>query len=109
MSNTNFNTLVSTTLKNYRTTLTDNITGHNALWYQLKERGFIREEDGGTSIVEPLLIGRNSTVRSYRGKNYSILRQKEVSPLVSLNGNRLLGQSLIAVKEKLRKVGGKPK
>lgn len=71
MSNPNFDTLVSTTLKNYRTTLTDNITGHNALWYQLKERGFIREEDGGTTIVEPLLIARNSTVKSYAG--YDVL------------------------------------
>jgi len=50
------------TLKNYRGQLADNITNHQVLWLQLKERGFIREDEGGTSIVETLLIERNSTV-----------------------------------------------
>jgi hypothetical protein len=67
MSNPNFDTLVSTTIKNYRPTLADNVTNHQVVWLQLKERGFIREDEGGTSIVEPLLIERNSTVKSYSG------------------------------------------
>jgi len=67
MSNPNFDTLVATTLKNYRANLADNITAHQVVWYQLKERGFVREDEGGTSIVEPLLVGRNTTVKSYAG------------------------------------------
>lgn len=67
MSNPNFTSILATTINKYRPRLTDNITGHNALWYELKENGGIREESGGATIVEPLLIGRNSTVRSYRG------------------------------------------
>ncbi|MEM3145979.1 MAG: phage major capsid protein [Candidatus Nitrosotenuis sp.] len=71
MANPNFDALVTTTLKNYRKNLADNITAHQALFMQLKKKGFIREEDGGTSIVEPLLVGKNTTVRSYSG--YDVL------------------------------------
>lgn len=67
MPNSNFPTLVATTIKNYRPVLADNLMGHNALLWELQEKGFVREEDGGTSIVEPLMYGRNSTVKSYDG------------------------------------------
>lgn len=67
MPNPNFDTLVATTLKNYRPNLADNITNHQAIWLQLKERGFVREDEGGTSIVEPLLVERNNTVKAYAG------------------------------------------
>ena len=65
--NPNFTSIVATTIKNYRRSMADNITNHQVVWYQLKERGFIQEEDGGTSIVEPLMYGTNTTVKSYRG------------------------------------------
>ena len=67
MSNPNFDQLVSTALKNYRSTMADNITLQIALLAKLKELGFMREEEGGTSIVEPLMIAENSTVSSYSG------------------------------------------
>lgn len=107
--NTNFNTLVSTTLKNYRTTLTDNITGHNALWYQLKERGFIREEDGGTSIVEPLLIGRNSTVRSYRGYDLLDTTPQEGISAAEFEWKQIAGAVTISGEEEFKNGGSKTK
>lgn len=109
MSNPNFNTLVSTTLKNYRTTLTDNITGHNALWYQLKERGFIREEDGGTSIVEPLLIGRNSTVRSYRGYDLLDTTPQEGISAAEFEWKQIAGAVTISGEEEFKNGGSKTK
>lgn len=66
-ANPNFSVLFSLTLKNYRKRLTDNITNKHALWYQLKKFGFVREEEGSPSIVEPLLYGRTSTVKSFTG------------------------------------------
>jgi imidazoleglycerol phosphate synthase glutamine amidotransferase subunit HisH len=59
--------LLSTTLKNYRDTLVDNIFKSNALWYLLKERGAFKELDGGERIVVPLMYGKNSTAKSYSG------------------------------------------
>lgn len=107
MSNPNFNTLVSTTLKNYRTTLTDNITGHNALWYQLKERGFIREEDGGTSIVEPLLIARNSTVKSYRGYDLLDTTPQEGITAAEYEWKQIAGAVTISGEEEFKNGGNK--
>ena len=40
--NSNFDTLLSTTLANYRSTLTDNVFTARPLTYQLMEKGRIR-------------------------------------------------------------------
>ncbi len=67
MADANVGLLLSTTLKNYRKTLTDNIHKSNAVFYQLKKGGYIKEEDGGERIVEPLMYGKNTTAGSYSG------------------------------------------
>ena len=63
----NVGVILSTTLKKYRKTLTDNIFKSNATWLMLKDEGGVREEDGGERIVEPLMYGSNTTARSYDG------------------------------------------
>ena len=67
MSNPNFDQLLSTTLANYRSQLTDNVFTARPLTYQLMDKGRIRMLNGGTKIVEPLIYGQNSTVASYSG------------------------------------------
>lgn len=63
----NVGVILSTTLKKYQKTLTDNIHKSNAVFYQLKKNGGMREEDGGERIVEPLMYGKNTTAKSYSG------------------------------------------
>lgn len=63
----NVGILLSTTLKKYRKTLTDNIHKSNAVFFRLKADGAVKEEDGGERIVEPLMYGKNSTAKSYDG------------------------------------------
>lgn len=68
MADPNVGVILSTTLKNYRKTLTDNIHRSNAVWIFLKgEVNGFREEDGGERIVEPLMYAKNSTAGSYDG------------------------------------------
>lgn len=67
MADANVGQLLSTTLKNYRKTLVDNIHKSNALFYMLKEKGKIKELDGGERIVVPLMYGKNTTAGSYSG------------------------------------------
>lgn len=107
--NASFDALVSTTLKNYRPQLADNITGHNVLWYELKEGGFIREEEGGTSIVEPLLIGRNSTVRSYQGYDILDTTPQEGISAAEFNWKQLAGAITISGEEEFKNSGSKTK
>lgn len=109
MSNPNFDALVSTTLKNYRSNLADNITGHNVLWYELKERGFIREEEGGTSIVEPLLVGRNTTVKSYKGYDIIDNTPQEGITAAEYSWKQIAGTLTISGEEEFKNSGNKTK
>jgi len=65
--NANFDALLSTTLANYRSQLTDNVFTARPFTYFLMDKGRIRMLNGGTKIVEPLIYGQNSTVASYSG------------------------------------------
>jgi len=65
--NPDFNAILSTTLQNYQPTLVDNIFKDLVLLNHLNERGRVQVEEGGTSIVEPLMYAVNNTVSSYSG------------------------------------------
>lgn len=65
--NSNFDTLLSTTIANYRKTLTDNVFNARPLTYFLMDKGRLRMLNGGTKIVEPLIYGENTTVKPYSG------------------------------------------
>ncbi len=65
--NPDFNAILSTTLQNYRPTLVDNIFKANVLLDHLNSRGRVVVEDGGTSIVEPLMYAANGTAGVYSG------------------------------------------
>lgn len=67
MADPNLGVMLSTTLKNYRKTLVDNIHKSNAVLFWLKEHGSIKEKDGGERIVVPVMYGKNDTAASYSG------------------------------------------
>src|SRR5690606_37230062 len=62
-----FSELVTTTFRNHRKEVADNVSNHNALYRRLTKRGKIRMEDGGLSIVCPLDYAENSTYQRYSG------------------------------------------
>jgi len=62
-----FSELVSTTYRNHAKTVADNTSKHNALFRRLTEKGKVRLEDGGLSIVLPLDYQANSTYQRYSG------------------------------------------
>ena len=78
--NSSFTTFLTSTLQKYRRTLQENLMGQQALFWQLKQRGFVTEEKGGRSIVVPLMYGTNDTVDSYQG--YDLL---DVSPQTGIS------------------------
>lgn len=109
MTNPNFSALVSTTLKNYRKNLSDNIMGHQALLWKLKSMGYVREEDGGTTIVEPLLVARNSTVKSYNGYDVLDLTPQEGITAAEYDWKQIAGSLSISGREKFINSGSKTK
>lgn len=66
MPNVSFEQLATTTLRMHRPEMADNITGKQAAIIQMKQRGFVEEEEGSLSLVEPIMFDENSTVGSYR-------------------------------------------
>jgi len=60
----NFDSILSTTLMNYRKKLYDNIFNACPFFYWLHANGRKRIEDGGERIVIPLQYGRNSTIKA---------------------------------------------
>lgn len=80
MADVNVGALLSTTLKNYRSTLVDNIHNSHALFFMLKQKGSIKEEAGGERIVVPLMYGRNDTAGSYSGYD-----QLDTTPQVGID------------------------
>lgn len=65
--NSNFTALLSTTIENFRPTFADNLSQSFLLMYWLTTQGRKQNEDGGESIVVPLMYGKNTTVKSYSG------------------------------------------
>jgi hypothetical protein len=101
----NVGVLLSTTLKNYRKTLTDNIHKSNAVWLFIKSNGGWRTEDGGERIVEPLMYGKNTTAGSYSG--YDILDTTPQSGIDSaeFNWKQYAVSVSISGEEKLKNAG----
>lgn len=67
MANPNFDTLLSTTLSNYRATLEDNVFTGRPLVNKLAAKDRVQMKSGGAKIVVPLLTGKNTTAGSYAG------------------------------------------
>lgn len=62
-----FTGLVTTTLRQSGTKVTDNVSEHNALLNIMKRKGKIKTVDGGYEITEPLEYAENGTYQRYSG------------------------------------------
>ncbi len=67
MANANLGDLVTTTLRNRRGHLADNILNHNAVLRFLNRSGNVDPADGGRTLVEELEYAENQTFRYYSG------------------------------------------
>ncbi len=73
--------LASTTYRNHSKQVADQVTKHNALFRRLSEKGKVRLEDGGLTIVQPLDYQANSTYQRYSG--YDVLNINAVDVLTA--------------------------
>ena len=65
--NSTFTEMVTTTLRNHKRSLVDNVSDQNALLTWLKGKGHIKTESGGYEIAIPLDYAENSTYQRYVG------------------------------------------
>lgn len=73
-----FTELVTTTFRNHRDQLVDNITRNNALLRYMKRKRKFRTEDGGLTIAVPLEYAENSTYQRYSGLDVLNVAQSDV-------------------------------
>lgn len=106
-ANSSFDVLASTTLKNYRERMTEQIIDKARLLKHLKESGYVREESGGTTIVEPLLYGENSTVRSYSGYDILDTTPQEGISAAEYEWKLVSGSVSISGEEEAKNMGSK--
>lgn len=69
--NSVFTELVTTTYRNHAKEFKDNMSKNNALLRRIYDKGNVRREDGGLTIVTPLDYANNSTYQRYSG--YDVL------------------------------------
>lgn len=71
MATINVGELATTTLRNRRKELADNISTHNVVLKKMEQRGNIEPASGGRDILEPLMYAENQTVAWY--SNYETI------------------------------------
>ena len=69
--NSTFTEMVTTTLREDKKDIADNVSNHNALLARLMSKGRMEKVDGGLQITEPLDYAENSTYQRYSG--YDVL------------------------------------
>ena len=65
--NATFTEIVTTTLREHPSEITDNVSANNALLRRLKAKGQIKKIDGGYEIVRPLDYAENGTYQRFAG------------------------------------------
>lgn len=107
MANPNFDTIASATIANYRGKLHENLIDKQVLFWQLKQRGFVDEDKGGTSIVETLMYGDNTTVKSYSGYDLLDVTPQEGFTSAQYAWKQVAGTVTISGKEEFENSGDK--
>jgi hypothetical protein len=65
--NSTFTEIVTTTLREHPSEISDNVSDNNALFSRMKKKGNIRKLDGGYEIVRPLDYAENATYQRFSG------------------------------------------
>lgn len=104
-ANPNWDALLSTTLKNYRSTLEDNVFTARPLIAFLSKKGQIRQIGGGATIVEQLMHATNTTAKSYTGYDTLDITPQEGISAAEYNWKQLAGTVAISGIEKAMNSG----
>ena len=103
--NPSFDALLSTTLQNYRPTLVDNIFTARVLLDHLNSKGRVLVEEGGSSIVEPLVYAQNDTTGSYSGYDAIDLTPQEGISAAEYNWKQMASSIAISGIEEAKNRG----
>jgi hypothetical protein len=101
-----FTELVTTTLRNHPTEVADVVSGHNAFYRRLKDKGQIETFSGGYELVEPLDFNENGTYQRFSGYDTLSIAQSNVLTAAKFDTVQA-AIHITASGEELRKNAGK--
>jgi len=101
-----FTELVTTTFRNHREELVDQISKNNALHAYLKRKKKMRTESGGTSIAVPLEYAENGTYQRYSGYDLLNIQESDVFTAAEYDWKQI-AMSVVASGRELRINSGK--
>jgi len=101
-----FTELVSTTFRNHRSKLIDNVSNNNALLSYLKRKKKMRTESGGLEIAIPLEYAENGTYQRYSGYDLLNINQSDVITTAKYDW-RQIALNVVASGRELRINNGK--
>lgn len=101
-----FTELVSTTFRNHRSKLIDNVSNNNALLTYLKRKKKMRTESGGLEIAIPLEYAENGTYQRYSGYDLLNINQSDVITTAKYDW-RQIALNVVASGRELRINNGK--
>lgn len=104
--NATFTEIVTTSLRNHRKEITDNVSNHNALLSRMNAKGKKRVEDGGTTIVANLDYAENGTYQRYSGLDLLNISESDVLSAAEYDWKQI-AIHVIASGLELRKNSGK--
>lgn len=87
--NATFTEIVTTTFRNHKSEIADNVSLHNALYRAMKKGGRTRSESGGYSIVEPLEYASNGTYQRYSSFDVLNVSQSDVFTAAEFNWRQI--------------------
>ena len=102
---TTFTELVTTTLRNHKDELADNVSNHNALLRHLNKRGRKVTEDGGNSLVCALDYQENGTYTRFSGYDTLDISASDVLTSAEYNWKQA-NVNVTASGEEIRKNAG---
>lgn len=105
MATPNLTELVTTTLRNRRGALADNVLNHNALLRTLNRRGNVQLADGGRTLVEELEHAENQTFKFYDGYEALDIQASEVFSAAEYNWRQAAVVVTISGKERRMNAG----
>lgn len=83
--NSTFTELVTSTLREHPSAISDNVSGNNALYTYLKKKGKITTVDGGLTIVRNLDYAENSTFQRFSGYDELNIQASDVLTAAEYN------------------------
>jgi hypothetical protein len=104
--NSTFTELVSTTFRNHRAEIKDNVTKNNALYRRLVGKERFTLEDGGLSIVVPLDYAENGSYQRFSGYDRLDISPSDVISAAEFQW-RQIAINVIASGQELRTNSGK--